>query len=129
MNNHVRIIEPVIKYSDIENKILPKKRVCAYCRVSTDSEEQQKSYKAQVDEFKSRIRANPDWEDAGVYADEGISGTNAKKRPQFQQMLTACRDGKIDMIITKSISRFARNTLDCIETVRKLKTIGVEVFF
>ena len=94
----------------------PKLRVAAYCRVSTDSDEQATSYEAQVEHYTEYIQKNPDWEFAGIYADDGISGTNTKKREEFNRMIDDCKAGNIDMIITKSISRFARNTLDCLNT-------------
>lgn len=106
-----------------------KRRVAAYCRVSTDSEEQMLSYDAQVSEYRQKIVNTPDWELVEIYADAGITGTNIKKRIAFNRMINDCKAGKIDLIITKSISRFARNTVDCLEHVRKLKHIGVEVFF
>ena len=89
----------------------PKLRVAAYCRVSTDSDEQATSYEAQVEHYREYIQKNPDWEFAGIYADDGISGTNTKKREEFNHMIDDCKAGNIDMIITKSISRFARNCL------------------
>ena len=92
----------------------PKLKVAAYCRVSTDSEEQATSYDAQVEHYTEFIRKNPEWEFAGIYADDGISGTNTKKREEFNRMIEDTMAGKIDMIITKSISRFARNTLSCL---------------
>ena len=106
-----------------------KLRVAAYCRVSTDSDEQETSFNTQVEVYEKRILGNPNWEYAGVYADEGLSGTSAAKRVEFQRMMEDCREGKIDRIITKSISRFARNTLDCIEYVRELKELGVTILF
>ena len=106
-----------------------KLRVAAYCRVSTDSEEQETSYDAQVEHFESLLSKNPSWENAGIYADDGISGTNVKKRAEFQRMIADCDAGKIDLIITKSISRFARNTLDCLKYIRQLKEKNVAVFF
>ena len=90
----------------------PKLRVAAYCRVSTDSDEQATSYEAQVEHYTDFIQKNPEWEFAGIYADDGISGTNTKNRDEFNRMIEDCEAGTIDMIITKSISRFARNTLD-----------------
>jgi len=106
-----------------------RKKVAAYCRVSTDNEEQLTSYEAQVTYYTGYITNNPEYELAGIYADEGISGTNTKKREKFNKMIEDCMAGKIDMIITKSISRFARNTLDCLNYVRQLKELGVGVFF
>ena len=107
----------------------PKLKVAAYCRVSTDSEEQATSYDAQVEHYTEFIRKNPEWEFAGIYADDGISGTNTKKREEFNRMIEDTMAGKIDMIITKSISRFARNTLDCLKYIRQLKEKNVPVFF
>ena len=112
-----------------ENLELKKKRVAAYCRVSTDQEEQLSSYEAQVNYYTNYIEKHPDYEFAGIYADEGISGTTTKKREQFNRMIEDCKAGKIDMIITKSISRFARNTLDCLNYVRQLKDLGIGVTF
>ena len=107
----------------------PKLRVAAYCRVSTDSAEQATSYDAQVEHYTELIQKNPEWEFAGIYADDGISGTNTKKREDFNRMIDDCEAGNIDMIITKSISRFARNTLDCLKYIRKLKEKNIPVFF
>ena len=107
----------------------PKLKVAAYCRVSTESEEQALSYEAQVEHYTSYISANPEWELAGIYADDGISGTNTKKREEFNRMIDDCMNGAIEMIITKSISRFARNTLDCLQYIRKLKEKNIAVFF
>lgn len=106
-----------------------KKRVCAYCRVSTDTEEQLSSYEAQVTYYEDYIKKRPDWEFAGIYADEGITGTNTKNRVEFKRMIDDCMAGRIDLIITKSISRFARNTLDCLKYVRLLKEKGIAVYF
>lgn len=106
-----------------------KKRVAAYARVSTDSDEQLSSYEAQVDFYTKYIKSNPEWEFVFVYTDEGISGTNTKKREGFNRMVADALSGKIDLILTKSISRFARNTVDSLVTVRKLKEKGVEIYF
>lgn len=106
-----------------------KKRVAAYARVSTDSEEQLTSYGAQVDYYTSYIKGKEEWEFVEVYADEGISATNTKKRNGFKRMIVDALNGKIDLIITKSVSRFARNTVDTLTTVRQLKEKGVEVYF
>ncbi len=103
--------------------------MAAYCRVSTDQLEQLSSYEAQVQYYTTYICNNPDYKFAGIYADEGITGTSTKKREQFNRMINDCKAGKIDVIITKSISRFARNTLDCLNYVRVLKELGVEVIF
>ena len=107
----------------------PKLRVAAYCRVSTDSDEQATSYEAQVEHYTEFIQKNPEWEFAGIYADDGISGTNTKNRDEFNRMIEECEAGNIDMIITKSISRFARNTLDCLKYIRQLKEKNIPVFF
>ena len=106
-----------------------KLRVAAYCRVSTDSEEQETSYEAQCRHYTEYISKNPEWEMAGIYADEGISGTQAGKRPEFLRMIEDCEKGEIDFIITKSISRWARNTLDSLNYIRKLKDLGIPVLF
>ncbi|WP_338032637.1 recombinase family protein [Clostridium novyi] len=106
-----------------------KKRMAAYCRVSTDQAEQLSSYEAQVNYYTNFINNSPKYEMVKVYADEGISGTNTKKREQFNEMIRDCKAGKIDVIITKSISRFARNTLDCLNYVRTLKELGIGVIF
>lgn len=125
----VRIIPATKTPETIHTANGGKKRVAAYCRVSTDSEEQLNSYTAQKAYYTQKIEESPDWEMAGIYADEGISGTSMKKRTQFNQMLTACKRGRIDLIVTKSLSRFARNTVDCLETVRMLKASGIGVYF
>lgn len=106
-----------------------RRRVAGYARVSTDSEEQLTSYEAQVDYYTHYIQRNPDWRFVKVYTDEGISATNTKKRDGFNRMIQDALDGKIDLIVTKSVSRFARNTVDSLTTVRKLKEKGVEVYF
>jgi len=106
-----------------------KKRVAAYARVSTDTEEQLSSYEAQVDHYTRHIQANDEWEFVKVYTDEGISATSTAKRDGFKEMVQDALDGKIDLIITKSVSRFARNTVDSLTTVRQLKEKGVEVYF
>ena len=107
----------------------PKLKVAAYCRVSTDSDEQATSYDAQVEHYTNLIKKNDDWEFAGIFADDGISGTNTKKREEFNRMIEECMAGNIDMVITKSISRFARNTLDCLKYIRQLKEKNIPVFF
>lgn len=107
----------------------PKLRVGAYCRVSTDNEEQASSYEAQIEHYTAFIQSNPKWELAGIFADDGITGTNTKKRDEFKKMIETCLSGEIDLVVTKSISRFARNTLDCLKYIRKLKEHGVAVFF
>ena len=104
-------------------------RVAAYCRVSTDTEDQLNSYKSQVKYYTELIKSKPEWSLAGIYADEAITGTQVKKREDFQRLINDCMNGDVDMVITKSISRFARNTLDTLKYVRMLKDKGVAVFF
>jgi len=106
-----------------------KLRVAAYCRVSTDSEEQLVSLETQIKHYESYINANPDWEFAGLYYDEGITGTKKEKRHELLRMISDCENRKIDFIVTKSISRFARNTTDCLELVRKLLDLGIFIYF
>lgn len=120
---------PATIVSDSSDK--PKMRVAAYCRVSTLEDAQAGSFELQIQHFQQMIAANDRWEDVGIYADEGKSGTNMKRRPQFQKMIQDCRDGKIDLILTKSVSRFARNTMDCLRVVRGLKALNppVGVYF
>ena len=106
-----------------------KRRVAAYARVSTDQEEQLTSYEAQVDYYTNYIKSRSDWEFVDVYTDEGISGTSIKHREGFNKMVEYAMAGNIDLIITKSVSRFARNTVDSLTTIRKLKDIGCECYF
>ncbi|UZW12550.1 recombinase family protein [Clostridium pasteurianum] len=106
-----------------------KKRVCAYCRVSTNNEEQLESYENQVSYYTNHIQNKSEWSFVDIYADEGISGTGTKNRIEFQRMIKDAKEGKIDLILTKSISRFARNTMDLLKYVRELKEIGIAVLF
>ena len=106
-----------------------KRRVAAYARVSTDRDEQATSYEAQVAYYSNYIKGRPDWEYVKVYSDDGITGTNTKRRTGFKEMIEDGLNGKIDLIITKSISRFARNTLDSISYVRQLRHQGCEIYF
>lgn len=106
-----------------------KRRVAAYCRVSKGTDCQLESLEAQKSHYLEYIKANPEWEFAGLYYDEGITGTKKELRPALMQMIDDCEDGKIDYIVTKSLSRFARNTTDCLELVRKLMELGIPVFF
>ena len=106
-----------------------KKRVAAYARVSTEQDTQQNSYEAQIDYYTNYIKGKPDWEFVGIYADEGISGTSYKNRSGFNRMIDDAKAGKIDLILTKSISRFSRNTVDSLTVTRELKAKGVEVYF
>ncbi|MCD8160971.1 MAG: recombinase family protein [Clostridiales bacterium] len=110
----------------MENK---KIRVAAYCRVSTLNEEQEESFETQKAAYENLIDSSPNMELAGIYADHGISGGSIKKRKQFQRMMQDCRDGKIDLVMTKSISRFARNLADTLECIRELKGLGIPVHF
>ncbi len=114
------------KKADAEQKIL---RVAAYCRVSTQLEQQESSFEAQKNYYTEKITNNPNWKLAGIYADDGISGTDRKKRDEFNRLLQDCEAGKIDMILTKSISRFARNTVDTLNALRLLRQKGVTVYF
>ena len=111
------------------SKKIDRLRVAAYCRVSTDSEDQLNSYKSQVKHYTDYINQNHDWVFAGIYADEAITGTQTTKREDFQRMINDAMNGEIDMVVTKSISRFARNTLDTLKYVRLLKGKNVAVFF
>lgn len=106
-----------------------KRRVAGYARVSTDHDDQITSYEAQVDYYTHYIKGRDDWEFVGIYTDEGISATNTRHREGFKQMVKDALDGKIDLIVTKSVSRFARNTVDSLTTVRKLKDKGIEIYF
>lgn len=124
----VTLIEPKRSIL-VDKEKYHQKRVAAYCRVSTDSEEQLTSYVNQKKFYTDMIARNTEWEFAGLYADEGISGTRADKRPEFNNMIKACLAGKIDYIITKSVSRFARNTVDCLDYVRLLRARGIGIFF
>ena len=104
-------------------------KAAAYCRVSTDSEEQESSYEAQVTHYTNFIKSHDGWELAGIFADEGLSGTQAKTRPQFNALIAACENGDVNLVITKSISRFARNTLDALNYIRKLKALNIPIIF
>lgn len=120
-------IEPVSP--QLNSHEVPAIRVCAYCRVSTDDADQKNSFEAQVDYYARLIAEKESWVCVGIYADEARSGTKTIKRDDFNQMMQDCRQGKIDMIITKSITRFARNTVDSIQSIRELKTLGIAVYF
>lgn len=127
MAKKVMKIEPVRQ--KVIQQLRPKKRVCAYCRVSTDSTKQHNSYVAQVEYYKTYIEKRKDWEFAGIFADEAKSGTQVRKREEFLRMMKECENGNIDIIITKSVTRFARNTIDSIEAIRKLKSLGITIYF
>ena len=106
-----------------------RRKVAGYARVSTDSDEQFTSYEAQIDYYTNYIKSKPEWDFVRVYTDEGISATNTAHRDGFNEMISDALDGQIDLIITKSVSRFARNTVDSLTTIRKLKENGVECYF
>ncbi len=129
MGRTVEVIKKGGPVNTTEPVVLQKKRVAAYCRVSTDLEEQQSSLQTQVESFQEQISTRPEWELVDVYSDEGLSGTRAEKRTEFLRMIADCDAGKIDYIITKSISRFARNTLECLSYVKHLKEKGVYIYF
>lgn len=134
MNSQTAVLPEVIvipatitakTYSTRKKKL----RVAAYCRVSTDDEEQLTSYRNQIEHYTNKIKQNADWKLVGIFADEGITGVMAKKRDEFLKLINLCRDGKVDVIITKSISRFSRNVADTIKYVRELKALNVAVIF
>ena len=125
--NDMRIVVIPAKTKEEIKKSEKCLQVAAYCRVSTDDKEQKTSYEAQIEYYTEKINKNPEWKFAGIFADEGITGTQAKKRPEFLKMIRLCRKGKIDMILTKSLSRFARNTVDSLDYIRELKSLGIAV--
>ena len=127
----IKIIPPKANMNTEKKKKVKKINVAAYCRVSTAQEDQETSYEAQVAYFTKLITENPSWQLAGIYADDGISGTDMKKRDNFNAMMERClqKDGNIDLILTKSISRFARNTVDCLSCIRKLKERNIAIYF
>ncbi len=130
LTDHVEV-QVIPALSDRDGYEKRKLNVCAYCRVSTDMDTQALSYELQVQNYTEYIASNDEWEFAGIYADRGISGTSLKHRDEFNKMIADCRAGKIDLIITKAVTRFARNVLDCISTIRMLKQLDppVGVFF
>ena len=127
----VQVIPPKININTSKKQEVKRIHVAAYCRVSTAQEDQETSYEAQVAYFTKLITENPSWQLAGIYADDGISGTDMKKRDNFNAMMERClqKDGDIDLILTKSISRFARNTVDCLSCIRKLKERNIAIYF
>ena len=127
----VQVIPPKININTTKKQEVKRIHVAAYCRVSTAQEDQETSYEAQVAYFTKLITENPSWQLAGIYADDGISGTDMKKRDNFNAMMERClqKDGDIDLILTKSISRFARNTVDCLSCIRKLKERNIAIYF
>ena len=120
---------PEIRVIEAKTQKNNKLRVAAYCRVSSDSADQLASYWNQVTYYTDYIGQNPDWVFSGIYADEGLTGTRADTREDFQRLLRDCARGKLDRILVKSISRFARNTRDCLEVVRQLRRLGISVYF
>ncbi len=123
-------VTPSLPVQTQEERIVEKEfRVCAYCRISTNEEEQLSSYEAQVEYYTDKILQTPSWRFAGIYADEGIGGTSIRKRGEFNRMIEDCMAGKIDMVLTKTVSRFARNTVDSLKCIRQLKEKNIAVFF
>jgi site-specific DNA recombinase len=116
----------ILQVSETSKKL---KQVAAYARVSTEKEQQEDSFERQVDHYTQLINNNPEWQMVEVYADPGISGTRAEKRPNFMRMIEDCRAGKIEKILVKSISRFARNTVDALQYIRELKDLNISVYF
>ena len=130
MAKNVKVIQATSPILSAQSQFsVKKRRVAAYARVSTEKDEQQNSYEAQIEYYTRYIKSNPEWIFAGIYSDEGITGTNTKRRDGFNKMIEDALAGDIDLIVTKSVSRFARNTVDSLTTVRKLKDKGVEVYF
>lgn len=125
----VRIIAETINLQENAFQSYRRIRVAAYCRVSTKQEEQINSYEVQKKHYTEKINANPEWQMVGIFADRGITGTSVLKRDEFNKMIKLCKSKKIDMILVKSISRFARNTVDCLHYTRMLKTLGIDVYF
>ena len=128
-NGNLAMEQRVIVIPAHDEIVARKLRVAAYARVSSSSEDQLNSYRVQNQYYSELISGNPDWEMVDIYADEGITGTSVEKREDFQRMMQDCRKRKIDRILVKSISRFARNTKDCLAAVRELKELGVSILF
>lgn len=129
MTKTIEVIMPTKIDTSLTKTNKTKLRVAAYARVSTDEDDQVNSFKSQIDEYTERITSNPDWEFIGMFADKGITGTQAKKRPEFMRMIELGMSNKIDLILVKSISRFSRNTVDVLTTVRELRNRGCIIFF
>ncbi len=125
----VKVIPPTVNIIETISDVHRQLRVVAYCRVSTKQEEQLNSYDVQKRYYTDKINSEPDWAFVGIFADKGITGTSVKKRDEFNKMIRLCKQGKVDMIICKSISRFSRNTVDCLKYTRMLKELGVDVYF
>ena len=128
-NRTVRYIPATINVREMIRSTYRQLRVAAYCRVSTKQDEQINSYENQKKIYTDRINSEPNWTLVEIFADKGITGTSTKKRDDFNRMIRYCKQGKIDMIITKSVSRFARNTVDCLKYIRMLKKMNVDVYF
>ena len=128
-NKKVTKIDATIKITSFDGGIVKKRRVAAYARVSTAAEEQETSLAAQRDYYEQYIKENKEWEFVGIYYDDGISGLSFRNRDGFNRMIKDALDGKIDLILTKSLSRFARNTVDTLTTIRKLKAANIEIYF
>lgn len=126
---NVKRLETIPSLPQVRINTRPIEKVAIYARVSTDHEEQQTSLAAQKDYYSKLIEAHTEWELAGIYADDGVTGTSYMKREAFQKMMADCENGKIDRILTKSVSRFARNTVDALNAIRKLKSMGISVYF
>lgn len=120
---------PATRKGNVQKETREKLRVAAYCRVSTELEQQQGSFESQITYYTNRIRSHPDWVLAGIFSDEGRSGTGTRNRPGFRAMLAACREGTVDLILTRSVSRFARNTADCLRYTRELRDLGIPIRF
>ena len=125
----VRIIPAAVNIQEEIKNAYRQTRVAAYCRVSTKQEDQLNSYEVQRRAYTDKINGEHGWTMVGIYADKGITGTSTRKRDEFNKLMRHCRQGKVDMIITKSVARFARNTVDCLKYTRMLKDLGVDVFF
>ena len=128
MRSATLIPASIHKFSEVPLATVAERKVAAYARVSTENEDQKTSYAAQVDYYTNYIKSRVDWEFAGMYSDEGVTGTSMEKREGVTHMVQDAPDGKIQLIVTKSVSRFARNTVDSLTTIRKLKEHGVEVY-
>lgn len=130
MQKHRKQVREIPANPFLQNQNRGKRlRVAAYCRVSSDSDDQRNSFSTQVQHYTQLIQSHPDWEFVDIYADEGITGTRADKRDDFQRLMADCRAGKIDRVLVKSLSRFARNSKDCLEAVRELRSLHVNVYF
>ena len=127
MNQGIKEVKIIKPTAEADNAV--KLRVAAYCRVSTDGDDQMNSFYAQMKYYSDFIRRNPGMELVDIYADEGITGTTTYKRENFQRLMRDCNHGKVDLIVTKSVARFARNTVDSLSYARKLKAKGVGIFF